>query len=647
MAETTAKAAYATRPFLGDGADNWTRIPFVCVDFGAEFRTLADSLRYLSESYGGYVANHTPNANALAEFTSGDKNQAAILGKPFFKDTRLGANDSLNCLWQFNRDDDIVMPMMRNSGTDQHPIGEGMVYAETIEQNQTIAWVTFGVPKFTDLSEFFVKAFSKEMITVNALGVGNGVVSLVAMFGQLGAMAFRIVSAPLRWIWRYIGRFNELPVDRFFDLRTTMPLYYEYVDSILAHWLVNTGLYGNGDSEGTDHGASSWTANPQLLPLALRETGPSIWDIVARKARMIGDDINRNIGDEHVGSKLMTEWINKRVEEYDNADEQTLKPKKGFTDNPFGDSLNLEDGSVFKNTAYGATQFIGFRIEKSVDSSESFSNSTGPSPIAEKINSAIAEKSQSAMNQLTGGLEGANLGGGIVQGALNGLKDIMTGVSDFFGLSNLASAVIGGAFVDIPDQYKGSDYNKSHSLSFQLRSPYGDITSIYQSIIVPLACLLAGALPRAGGANSYVQPFYCRWYCAGMFSIPMGIIDSISIKRGSSEFGWTYQNLPTCVDVSISIKDLSPMMYMAVDNSAFEAWLGANNSWQEYLLTLSGAGLFERVNQFQNFKRRILTSMHRLRNQYFNRNYYEVMAGESSLAKAAYGFTSRNRISHR
>ena len=591
------------------------------------------------------VARLAPDNESLAAFIGRTRGQAAILGKPFFKDTRVGANDAINCLWQFNRDDDIVMPMMRNAGTKEHPIGEGMVYAETIEQNQTIAWVTFGVPKFTDLAAFFQKAFSKEMITLNALGVTNGIIqNFVSMFASLGVLAFRMFTAPIRWLGKFIYRFNDLPVNKFYDLRTTMNLYYQYVDSILAHWLVNTGLYGNGDSEGTNSGKNSWLANPQCLPLALRETGPSIFDILARKSRLFVDDINRNKGDNgSTMSKILREWTDVTADQFDQQ-----------RDNPFNlDTMldekvkDLEDNSVWKNTAYGATQFVGFRIEKSVDSSESFSNSTGPSPIAEKINSAIAEKQQSTMAAISGGIGEANTGSGILNFALEGVKKVLNGASDLFGLDGLASALVSGAFIDIPEQYKGSDYNKSHSLSFQLRAPYGDLTSIYQSIMVPLACLLAGALPRAAGANSYMQPFYCRWYCSGMFSIPMGIIDSISIKRGSSEFGWTYQNLPTCIDVSISIKDLSPMMYMAVDNSAFEEWLGANNSWQEYLLTLAGTGLFERVSQWQNFRRRVLTTMHQLRHRTFTTAYWSNVIGDNFLVRAAFGFTSRNRISHR
>lgn len=200
---------------------------------------------------------------------------------------------------------------------------------------------------------------------------------------------------------------------------------------------------------------------------------------------------------------------------------------------------------------------------------------------------------------------------------MEGFKSI-----DIFGLTDLGSAVMKGAYIDIPEQYSGSDFNKSHSINLQLRAPYGDSVSIFQAIIVPLACILAGALPRAGGSNSYTQPFLCRIYCKGMFAVPMGIIESVSIKRGDSEFGWTYNNLPTAIDVSITIKDMSPIMYMPMSAGGLKNILGSDNAFNEYILTLAGVGLFDRISTISRFVRNIQYDAHMLRNKYFNPIYW-------------------------
>ena len=253
----------------------------------------------------------------------------------------------------------------------------------------------------------------------------------------------------------------------------------------------------------------------------------------------------------------------------------------------FDDNYGVSWSDKFQASMFGATQYIGFRIDRSVDASESFSNSTSPSEFAQTFNDGV----RNANNQQLKSLLSGDTGIPIVDGLLSQAKGIfqaatdtiehMTGINFF---SNLGSAVVSGAYLDIPEQYAGSDFGKSHSINLQLRSPYGDMISIYQSIIVPLSMILAGCLPRAGGDNSYVQPFLCRVYCKGMFSVPMGIIDSVNVKRGSSEFGWTYQNLPTCVDVSISIKDMSPVMYMTMTDGIFTSIIAQDSAFKEYMV---------------------------------------------------------------
>lgn len=623
-----ADAAAATRPILKDSDNSWNRVPYQ-VEFGETFMTMADSLRYMADVYGGYVKHSGGSGGnlnsdaALAEYLGTPE----YIGKPYFKDTRLGANDAINCLWQFNRDDDIVHDMMRSDpGTG---IGMGRVYASTTEQNQSLAWFTFGVPRFTELASFYMKAFDSKLIRMNNTGFCDEL-NLGRLFGVLGALAFTLPILPIKWFLDFANRLRDYPVDRFYDLRTTMHLYYKYVDSILAEWLVNTGIYGNGPSEGKLSNVNSYTADPDSLPIALRETGPSIWDILARKAKLLGMDPNRNTNQfEEEVAKL----VKMHPDDYDS--DQT---------NPWS-SEAVDWTTVVKKSALGATQFVAFRIEKNVDASESFSNATGPSAFAEQINSQARENMSKAYD-LGFGSGDANTGIGVVDSIIGGFKDVITGAASIFNMDGLASAMVGGAFIDIPEQYKSSDFNKSHSLSFQLRAPYGDITSIYQSIMVPLALILAGVLPRAAGPNSYTQPFLCRVYCKGMFSIPLGIIDSLSLKRGSSEFGWTYQNLPTAIDVNMSIKDLSPIMYMAMKDSVFQSILGVNNSFNEYMLTLAGTGLFERVSRWSQIRRNIQITSHKIRNQVANPLFWANTIADSTPAQFIAAIGPWNAISH-
>lgn len=593
------------RPILRDGSNDWNKMPYQ-IELGKEFTSMAEVLTHLAALDGNDGTPSSLSSSALADYFGIASGGNDYLSKPYYRDTRLGANDAINCIWQFNRDDDIVHP-----NTTSEPvtgIGLGRVYAETTEKNQTIAWFSFGVPRFTNLVDFYRKAFHADMIKVNATGVGGSNISVGNLFGSAFCLAISVATAPIRWIGNFLTTIRDYEVDKFYDFRSTMHLYYKYVDTILANWIVDTGMYGQAGDP------SNYSASPEALPLALRETGPSIWDILTRKARILGITTKTDVP---LYESQMEQLLKMDPETYDTSSENIWT----------WISRSWSDG--FKQTICGATQFVGFRVEKDTDTSESWSSSTAPSAIAEKINSTIQEASSKAMDY---GFkdEGQSLVGSIA----SGVTSFLSGLSSTFSLTSVADAAMYGAYIDIPEQYKSSEFHKSHSLSFKLRSPYGDMTSIYQSIIVPLACLLAAAMPRAAGSNSWMQPFCVRVYCPGRFSVPLGIIDNLTLKRGSSEFGWTYENLPTCVDVNMSIKDLSTAMYMSVNDSWLPDFFSANNNFKEFMLTLSGTGTRERILKWSSARRTAQYTAHMLRNRLANPMYYKSWISDTLLGTA-------------
>jgi predicted metal-binding transcription factor (methanogenesis marker protein 9) len=126
----------------------------------------------------------------------------------------------------------------------------------------------------------------------------------------------------------------------------------------------------------------------------------------------------------------------------------------------------------------------------------------------------------------------------------------------------------------------------------------------------------------------------------------MGIIDSVSLKRGSSEFGWTYQNLPTCIDVDLSIKDMSPMMYMAMKDSVIQDMLGTNNTFNEYMLTLAGTGLFERISRWSQIRRDIQLTSHKIRNQVANPMFWANKIADSAPAQFISALSPWSKVQH-
>ena len=122
-------------------------------------------------------------------------------------------------------------------------------------------------------------------------------------------------------------------------------------------------------------------------------------------------------------------------------------------------------------------------------------------------------------------------------------------------LSDAASSIIHGGNVCFPEIWRDSNYNKSYDINFKFISPYGDKESIYLYVLVPLFHIMAFSFPRQLGSNSYLNPFLIRAYCKSWFNCPLGIVDSVSIKR-APDGDWSVDGLPTSVEVTMSIRDL-------------------------------------------------------------------------------------------
>ena len=128
--EIFTKPAAKPRRILKDDEFDWERVPYHTIQFGDSFSTMYQYLMFKAE---GIVDENETKATAsvtdiinnamqnkistgkLMELFGLEKDGTApkMLGMPFHQDTRVGGNDAINCLWQFNRDDDIMQPSRR------------------------------------------------------------------------------------------------------------------------------------------------------------------------------------------------------------------------------------------------------------------------------------------------------------------------------------------------------------------------------------------------------------------------------------------------------------------------------------------------------------------------------------------------------
>lgn len=221
------------------------------------------------------------------------------------------------------------------------------------------------------------------------------------------------------------------------------------------------------------------------------------------------------------------------------------------------------------STLRGGGMHAAFYVNYTGSATESFSNSTGEIGAGEKLKSL-----SSTARDIKFDISGGNIAGGVdevfktVQSVLAGALDSVSA-----GLSNVVSTITGGGYVDIPKRWMDSEMSlPTISYEMQLVSPYGNTLSQLQNIYIPLAMILAGALPLQAGKSSYTSPFLCSLFSKGIQNIKLGMITSLTITRGTSNLGFNKYKKPLAIDVSFTVTDFSQLMTAPIDSSLFDVF---------------------------------------------------------------------------
>lgn len=601
-----------------------------------------------------------------------------LYNMPNYTDTRVGGNDAINPYWQFNRDDDIVpnllvVPNVSGGGEDY---GMGRVYSERYDSLQQILWLCMGVAEFTDLISFYIDAGDGSAAEVmnkgSIFGLGAKVLQ-IALKGTIWAFTFPIV-APF-WLYRWLKRVDGHRVTKYYWFLPSMTLYYEFINTMLSYLAVGMGIYPLFMAKRMDHtkvlseetiaekGYDNYSAtfdgwgqnlnnvkyaNETGIPELLQD-GPDIFVIMNRRARawqknrekITTRELLLATNTEESARRLFSKYGEKYT--YELGKEADAKPIWTKVAGKASEKAkNLY--SNIKSTMFGAGDFVGFRIERSSNASESISNETGPTSIASKLNS-IAQQARDEYEDSMGGNVIMRMVNNLVGGEDVGsaLSKVAKGIAVRTGAS-LASAVgvgdigailtHGNGFLDIPDVWKNSSFNKSYSFTIDLYARYGDPVSIYQSIYIPLVLLLGASLPRAIGSSMYTSPFLIKAFCKGQFAIPCGMVSSIDITRGKEEHGWSNNMLPTQVSVNISLKDMTPAMFMGMQDIGLFDTMSRNENLHEYLDTLSALGISERLYILPQALRKASAALLIRRNTMFSSTYWSTRMGRSGLLRA-------------
>jgi hypothetical protein len=212
----------------------------------------------------------------------------------------------------------------------------------------------------------------------------------------------------------------------------------------------------------------------------------------------------------------------------------------------------------------------------------------------------------SQMREAKFSLQGGNITGsaleeavkGVVGGAIDVAAGVLSGVS--FGLSD-GLLGLGSGYIDIPKHWQSSSATLPRSTyTMQLISPYGNVISQMQNIFIPLAMIMAGSLPLSTGKQSYTSPFLCQLWDRGRQQIQLGMIESLSIQRGTCNLPFTNKGNVMAIDVSFSVVDLSSIMHMPISTGGLfgvggdsgNPIMDEDNILFDYLAVLAGQDIY-------------------------------------------------------
>lgn len=571
--------------------------------------------------------------------------------------------------------------------------GLGRVYKEVYQDQQKVLWLTFGVPQFNDPQKYYSNAGSSKLAEVMMNG-GDEDVNLLSTLGTListaGKVVFTIYFFPIvtvLWLGKVVSDsiIND-HITKYYDFKPATIQYYKIWNSLICELAVSQGLYS---------GETSTEINPLSIPEVLSD-GPDIFAILNKRNKLMTKGTVTNLevangstvkypdtlsaggkssdgaiikgtapeGAGDTGTAELYEGATKEIvataNTTPNLTTTSSKEKRFENYNPKLDDVKSTDAKnassasittptttekepsfidnfvnnylkagawvdTLKNSAKGADQFVGFRIEKSTDTNESLNNNTGPSELAGMLNNS-GKTMRSYKFAAPGTMDTAGQ-------ALSFITDFLRSVGGTVGsiTDSGTTMLFGNGQFDMPEIWQDSSFTKSYNFSAEFNARLGDPVSIFQNYIGMLG-IVSGGMPRAIGTNMYTSPFICQAYCQGMFAVPLGMIDSMTLRRGGADYGWNTMSLPTTINVTFTIKDLSPMMFLAIagDGGTIDALkdIFSNNAvMHEYMATLSGMGLADRKRFGKRLKRKWDTFVAIARSTTFNPTYWAMKVG--------------------
>lgn len=590
-----------------------------------------------------------------------------------FTDTSLGGNFVINPRPQFTRYADT---RSRGILSNRNPVeitsfkgnlGMGQFYSEAHDDTSQVIHMRFGVPEFNSLLGYFTNMYNHDSAQLarsgrwseklgTAIGEAAAFVVKVA-FWKITAATYLLYTAN-----QAMNFFMKKPASKFYYLKPTMVNYWSAVSIAVNQIATYKGMFNfdpasNNDSsfngEGKSPSKETFDHLSELMPDIYRGDGfIDIYAIANRTQRVrtyVEDKIAKGMRDEKFDSFMDFTNIKYNMDGQNRIDVNSAwkgygtlkdaiagwkkstagKSTQGSSENKSDVEGSRMEKSIrtpkdpekpndatmpdsllahFKAEFQDGSQFASFRVDSTGPVDESWQNSVRESDISAKFNQISAQGRAISFSFAEGNIDGGIISA--VQGAATGMiKGFVSGMK-LDGLLGLA----GGGFADIPKHWDNSSANPARmNYTMKLVSPYGNAMSQFINIHIPMCMLLAGALPLSMGKQSYGSPFILELYDQGRAQTRLGMIDSLTFVRGTTNLPFNKnKNFMSC-DVSFSVVDLSSVMHMPVQNgfslNPLEGLFDDDTMYSDYLNVLAGATLGQNIYPLTKFKLNMANKM--------------------------------------
>lgn len=530
--------------------------------------------------------------------------------------------------------------------------GLGGFWSTAFDDPEQIIYMRFGVPEFNSLLNFFLGAYDYGSSVLARTGRWPSFLYDVGKFLGTYAMvsAFPLIAIPIL-VYRTVDFLYFRQSAKFYHMKPTMHLYWGAVNNLVNTLAINSGIYPkilDGDTESTNRIGMPYKINQddmsiyhELVPdIFTSENYIDVYAVANRAQRMANEKLYQEFNALNNGTN--TEWVGyvKRemttkqtresyyldssgapkfwsfVEHYLNFGDfydqptkelkaETSVPEDKTTEKPDGTKYNpLYSESTFNNFRKHLTSefrlgggFAIFRVDHTSSMSESFSNSTTPSALENKMNS-ISSNFQEHRFMLD---SASAIVGDTIQGALNAATDAFMGVADGLtaGAAGSIVGMLGGGYVEIPEHWQSSSTSlPTAQYKMKLECWNASVFSRIMKMYIPFAMVAAGAWPRSVGRQSYTSPFLCQVYDRGRVQVPLGMITEFSVSRGTGNIGFTVEGAPLTMELTWTVKDLSRVLHMPLISGNIGAeptMIDEDSTITNYLATVAGQSVYNQI----------------------------------------------------